>query len=750
MKRTIKVLILEDSIIDAELIQRSLLKEKTPWEFSIAMNKENFLRSLTEFSPDVVLSDNSLPQFNSEEALKITRRHSLQIPFILVTGTVSEEFAANIIKEGADDYILKDRMIRLPAAIKAALKQRSALKEVTDYKYALDQTAIVAITDQKGIILYANENFCKISKYSSRELIGQDHRIINSGYHPASFIKNLWVTIAHGSIWRGEFRNLAKDGSFYWVDTTIIPFLDENEKPYQYLSIRIDITERKKVEEQLKERDEVLELFIEHSPVSVAMFDKEMRYVAASQRWKKDYNLEGSQLIGKSHYEIFPELPQRWRDIHQRCLEGAFEKNEDDMFIREDGSQQWLRWEIRPWHKASGIVGGIIIFAEIITDRKKAELEVLQTQMRLKQSQAIAHLGYWEVNYETGISKWSDEAYRIYGMIPGDHNLSMEDWMSFIHPDDLWYVKKAIETSQATSSDFDFHHRIVRRDGVVRHVYSVGKYEFNSKGQPFGIYGISHDVTEIKKAEEEIKKSNERFEMAVLATNDVMWDWDLVTDKIWWNNNYYSHFGYDKENTAEDISSWHIGLHPEDKERILSGIKATLKNRQDFWTGEYRFLKADGSVAFVLDCGYILYNEKNKPYRMVGAMLDITDRKKVEEQLKNSFNEKQALAERMSTIINTLPANIALLDAKGTIVEVNDAWRNFADGNGFMGSNHGVGDNYIAISKLSSGGDNIDGKAVARGIKSVLGKKVSEFVFEYPWHSPGVKKMVPPCSHSLA
>jgi PAS domain S-box-containing protein len=207
----------------------------------------------------VILSDNSLPQLNAMEALRITRQRFLHIPFILVTGTVSEEYAATIIKLGADDYILKDRMARLPSAIDAALKQRQALKELTDYKYALDHSAIVAITDQKGTIIYANENFCRISRYSVEELIGQDHRIINSAYHPPEFIRNLWVTIANGNIWRGEFRNKAKDGSFYWVDTTIIPFLNEKGKPYQYLSIRIDISERKKMEAALETSNERLQ-----------------------------------------------------------------------------------------------------------------------------------------------------------------------------------------------------------------------------------------------------------------------------------------------------------------------------------------------------------------------------------------------------------------------------------------------------------------------------------------------------------
>lgn len=246
----------------------------------------------------------------------------------------------------------------------------------------MDEHAIVATTDPQGRITYVNDKFCAISQYSREELIGQDHRIIKSGIHSKEFMRNMWTTISNGKVWQGEFKNRAKDGSYYWVYSTIFPFLGSDGKPRQYVSIRTDITGCKQTEAGLREREQQLRLYTEHSPAAIAMFDRDMNYLVASVSWVEGYGYgsDAASIIGRNHYEIFPDMPQRWREGHQRCLAGAVEKCDEESIPQPDGTPRWIRWEVRPWEQADGSIGGIIIFTEDITTRKLAE-EKTQAQL---------------------------------------------------------------------------------------------------------------------------------------------------------------------------------------------------------------------------------------------------------------------------------------------------------------------------------------------------------------------------------
>ncbi len=244
----------------------------------------------------------------------------------------------------------------------AGERSKALSRETADLRTALDEHAIVSIADPQGKIIYVNDRFCAISGYSRQELIGQDHRIINSGHHPKEFIRDLWATITHGRTWHGEMKNKAKDGSFYWVDATIVPFHNEHGKPTRYVSIRTDITERKQIEEALAAERTLLRTLFDLLPDYIYVKDEQGRFLACNDRCARCMGaVSPEEVIGRTDADFYPaELAAQFRADELTVLAGTplIDKNEN--FTGPDGQSQSLLTTKLPRRDRSGKIIGIV------------------------------------------------------------------------------------------------------------------------------------------------------------------------------------------------------------------------------------------------------------------------------------------------------------------------------------------------------------------------------------------------------
>jgi PAS domain S-box-containing protein len=449
MKRNLKILHLEDLLTDAELIEREMRKAGLQFDVLLAVNRKQFLEALAEFEADIILSDHSLPDIDSREALKLNKQQPKTVPFILVTATVSEEYAVEIMKEGAYDYVLKDRMQRLPKAIENAIEKWTFENERQKY---LEQTVAsearyrqIVETAQEGIwqvdhefrTVFVNQKMCEILEYPAEEMLGKEnlHFMNDEGKEIA---KSRRQKRQQGIGENFDISLITKSGKCIWANLSTSAIVDQNGIFMGALAMVTDITNKKIAEEKLRQERYLLRALIDNLPDSIFVKDLQSRYLVNNKANMQFLGVASeNESFGKTVAEILPgpQSQQFVQDDKEIFKSGTPLVNKEELITDHNGQDHWLLTTKIPLKDETGRITGLIGISRDITERKQIIEKLAVNEKRFRALVENISDGIVVNDRDSNLIYQSPSVTRILGYTESERkNTSLR---RYVHPDYL-------------------------------------------------------------------------------------------------------------------------------------------------------------------------------------------------------------------------------------------------------------------------------------------------------------------------
>lgn len=413
------------------------------------------------------------------------------------------------------------------------------------------------------------------------------------------------------------------------------------------------------------------QIFIEQTPTAIAMLDNDMVYLAVSQRWLNDYKLDEQDVIGRSHYDVFPEIGDDWKKDHQECLKGAINICEEAPLYRADGTTQWIYWDVRPWYNAEGNIGGLLMHTGDITERKERELEKKRFETILSDCSDIARIGTWEINTHTNEIIWSDILYEIHD-VSKDFKPSLDSLLEFIEEEGKRdFLEKCMLDLLEKGKEMDEEFEIRTSKGNLKFIKAIGKIEYVD-GLVTRVFGIVQDITQIKESERELNKAYNELD-AIFSSSSIA---VISTDKDGVINRFNSGaehlLGYSAKEMI-GIKKPEIYLFEEELNVFKKDMELEFKgdsndadfnyrNEKIFNTRQWTFKRKDGSTFPGLKSLTAIQDKDGLNDGFIAVVTDISKIKEVKDELRKK-NELLNFAEQI-TMMGNWKWNVITNDVK--------------------------------------------------------------------------------------
>lgn len=689
MNQRIKILHLEDLASDAELVARELTRAKINFEIKVVEKKADFIAAIKTFVPDIILSDHSLASFDSTEALKIVKQSGSKAPFILVTATVSEEFAVSIMKDGAQDYILKDRLQRLPSAIinsyekyKLAEEKQNFIKNIIESEAMLKEAEKIAHFGS-----WETDLLTGISKWSDEayRIFGVVPGSIQPSYsnflkcvHPED--KSIVQQATEAAINNSEtqkinYRVVNKDGSVKYIRSELVVERDKKKHSVRIIGFNHDITGIKRTENSLIKSEANLRSIFDHSDTGYILLDKQLTILSFNQlafEWTgKDLKIqlhEGRNFLTQLHFKRMENI----RIMMEEVLSG--EQIEFESQAPFDETHTWYFIRLNPVKDVAGKIIGLCIAVSDISKRKQAEEAHQRAEEELKAAheRLLFHientpLGFIEWDNKLVVKSWSKRAEEIFGWKETDFIDNEKYGFNGVYEEDLPAASKMAEELLAGMVERNkIQHRNHTKDGNIIWCEWFNSVLKDKEGKVITIMSLVQDITERKNAEKQLKES-ELFNKGVLASLSshlAVIDKDgfvIAVNKAWTDfaieNGVVCLERVSTGSNYFDVCKRAISEGDAVAAEALAGIMSVFKKEKHLFEMEYTCDSTNKHRWFSMS----VMNFGTDDNKVVTSHIDITERKKAEELLRQSQSSTKAIIENTDASIYSLDTDFRFI-----------------------------------------------------------------------------------------